>query len=301
MRKFLPFMGGVYSTAPGLTPLARSADMPKVLDIDENYIHYIANKTECRREDLAKYHCLHAFADETRRAVAATLVERMTSEYPEVFQLHEDELTNRKTGETMPIKAAGARYVSVFDTLCSQLQEDVAVVQMSGNKDWLTAIHLCSPNHWDPRTKIGRSFNEIHIPVPGIERTMKNYQVMLKMIIDKEPFTRFAWGISTDTQLNHHPETPIGKQEGRTYSGKDTQFYVRTERQNLIGLKSVNAFIFTIRTYFYKVNELSKEEKENLAAAVNSMSDASLEYKGMTDLKGALLQEISWRDPNEKE
>ncbi|HZY79197.1 MAG TPA: DUF3445 domain-containing protein [Cyclobacteriaceae bacterium] len=286
-------MSGVYSTAPGLTPLARSSDMPKVLDIDENYLHYIENKNDCRLEDLAKYHCLHLFGDETRRAVAATLVERMTSEYPEVFQLKQDELTNKKTGETIMTKTAGLKYVSVFDALCSQLQEDVAVVQMSGEKDWLTAIHLCSPNHWDPRTKIGRPFNEIHVPVPGIERTVKNYQVMLKMIIDKEPFTRFAWGIATDRQLNHHPETPAGKDEGRMFTGKNTEFYVRTERQNLIGLKAVNAFIFTIRTYFYKVEELMTEEKKELAKAVGSMSEASLEYKGMTELKDALLQKLS--------
>jgi len=286
-------MSGVYSTAPGLTPLARSSDMPTALDIDEHYLHYIENKNDCRQEDLAKYHCLHAFGDATRRAVAATLVERMTSEYPDVFQLHQDELTNRKTGETLTVKTAGPKYVSVFDALCSQLQEDVAVVQMSGEKDWLTAIHLCSPNHWDPRTKIGRPFNDIHIPVPGIERTVKNYQVMLKMIIDKEPFTRFAWGIATDNQLNHHPETPVGKSGGRKFIGKDTEYYVRTERQNLIGLRSVNAFIFTIRTYFYKVEDLMSDERQALVKAINSMTEASLEYKGMTDLKEALLQKIS--------
>ncbi len=86
---------------------------------------------------------------------------------------------------------------------------------------------------------------------------------MLKMIIDKEPFTRFAWGISTDDRLNHHPEPPVGydpeEWRGRKFSD---QFFVRVERQNLIGLKEVDAFIFTIRTYFYDVEALNSEEKK---------------------------------------
>ncbi|MEJ0031083.1 MAG: heme-dependent oxidative N-demethylase subunit alpha family protein [Bacteroidota bacterium] len=153
-------MTGVYTTAPGL---ARSEG--KIFDVDENYEAYIANKKRCRDEDISKYYCRHDFRKETEKAV----IER---------------IDNTQTD---------------FDSLCSSLQEDVAVVQLDGEKDWLAAIHLCSPNHWDPRTKIGRPFDEIHTPVPEIGRTVKNYQVMLKMIIDKEPFTRFAWGLQPTT------------------------------------------------------------------------------------------------------
>lgn len=275
MKTYLPFMSGVYTTAPGLTPLSRGAEAPKILDIDENYSSYLKNKEECRAEDITKYHCVQDFSKATNDAVVAKLTNLLASEYP-----------------AMKISLEESKYLSPFDAICSQLQEDVAVVQMSGEKDWLTAIHLCSPNHWDPRTKIGKPFNEIHVPVPGIERTVKNYQVMLKMIIGKEPFTRFAWGIATDTQLNHHPETPPGKDIGRRIGDESTEFFIRTERQHLVGLQSVNAFIFTIRTYFYKVSELTSEEKKALAAAVNSMTDASLEYKGMTTLKDKLLREL---------
>jgi len=267
-------MSGVYTTAPGLVPLVRGTQ--KIFDEDEHYEEYIENKRRCHAEDISKYHCKHNLRENTRDAVNEFLSARMTAEYPEIFQ---------------------TKQVHDFDTLCSQLQEDVAVVQMEGDKDWLTAIHLCSPNHWDPRTKIGKPFNEIHIPVPEIGRTVKNYQVMLKMIIDKEPFTRFAWGIATDTRLNHHPEPPPGydleKWRGRKMADKNTEFFVRVERQNLIGLKDVNAFIFTIRTYFYRVSELATEEKSALAKAVQSMTPASLEYKGMTFLKALVLQQLS--------
>jgi len=266
MMYHLPFMTGTYTTAPGLTPLRAGQ---KIFDIDEHYDEYIDNKNRCREEDITKYYCESNFKDNTRKAVTNFLWTRINAEFPGKFSIGD------------------------FDHLVSQLQEDVAVVQLEGEKDWLTAIHLCSPNHWDPRTKIGRPFDGIHIPVPGIERTVRNYPVMLKMIVEKEVFTRFAWGIATDTRLNHHPEPRPGydpmQWRGRRMADENTEFFVRVERQNLIGLKDVNAFIFTIRTYFYKVAEFGAEEKTTLAKAINSMTAASLEYKGMTGLKTELL------------
>ena len=274
MKRFLPFMSGVYTTAPGLIPLSKAGE--EIFDVDEEYSRYIDNKNRCREEDLSKYHCVHEFRETTQEAVNTYLKYQIA--------LHNPSL----------LKIDYKKYISAFDALCSNLQEDVAVVQLDGNNDWLAAIHLCSPNHWDPRTKIGRPFNEIHVPVPGIERTVKNYQVMLKMIVDKDPFTRFAWGIATDAQLNHHPEVPPGYEpevwRGRRVADENSEFFVRVERQNLVGLKEVNAFIFTIRTYFYKVAELDSEEKKALAKAVSSMTSASLEYKGMTLLKDALMK-----------
>jgi len=40
-------------------------------------------------------------------------------------------------------------------------------------------------------------------------------------------------------------------------------------------------FFFTIRTYFYDIAALSSDEKAALLLAVESMSAASLEYKGL--------------------
>lgn len=271
MKRYLPFTSGVYTTAPGLAPLRDQ----KIFDVDEHYSEYISNKNRCRAEDITKYYCEHKFDGRTNRAVTDFLFNRIGTEYPGLLDFDRDS------------------YDSVFDGICSHLQEDVAVIQLDGDKDWLTAIHLCSPNHWDPRKKIGRPFNEIHTPVPNIERTVKNYQVMLKMIVEKDIFTRFAWGVATDTRLNHHPEPPPGYDatmwRGRRVADEGTEFFVRVERQNLIGLKEVNAFIFTIRTYFYKVSELDGEEKSLLGKAVNSMSNESLEYKGMLGFKPELL------------
>ena len=261
MKKYLPFMTGVYTTAPGL-----SRSEGPIFDVDENYEKYIDNKRRCREEDINKYYCISDYRKETSDAVRSFLRTQLAVEYP-----------------TLELDA------EIFNSI----QEDVAVVQLDGEKDWLAAIHLCSPNHWDPRSKIGKPFDAIHTPVPEIGRTVKNYMMMLKMIVDKEPFSRFAWGIATDDRLNHHPEPPPGydpeEWRGRRVVDENTEFFVRVEKQHLVGLKEVNAFIFTIRTYFYKVAELNAEEQSALAKAISSMTPASLEYKGMDQFKDQLI------------
>jgi hypothetical protein len=161
------------------------------------------------------------------------------------------------------------------------------VFQIEKDKDWLAAIHLCSPNHWNPQDKVGRPFPEIHTPVPAMERTVKQYKPMLESVISKGPFARYAWGIDTDNKLNHHPLGP----NQRSIEG-GSEYYIRMERQHLVGLPEVNAFLFTIRTYFYDVAKLNAEERTALASAIRSMTPASLKYKRMDGYVDVLLREL---------
>ena len=121
---------------------------------------------------------------------------------------------------------------------------------------------------------------------------------MLESIIHKGPFTRFAWGIATDTRWNHHPTAPQGidadEWYGRKAEGAQSKFYVRSERQNLVGFPGVNAFLFTIRTYFYDIDTLEQHEKFALSEALNSMSEATLAYKGLTDKVELVKARLIW-------
>ncbi|MEH2315065.1 MAG: heme-dependent oxidative N-demethylase subunit alpha family protein [Nostoc sp.] len=37
-------------------------------------------------------------------------------------------------------------------------------------KNWLSAVHLCYPNHWSAEEKIGKDFATIHALVAGMEK-----------------------------------------------------------------------------------------------------------------------------------
>ena len=304
--KYLPFLDGKYSTAPALNAMAKAGDSRDqfVFQFDQQYDHYLDNKLSCRKEDIHKYYVEAELYPGTMAAINRQIVQLLTTEYPADFEsTAENTLHNKKTGQRLQwkddwITIEHPQFISLFDALCSQVQEDVAICQLEGERDWLAAIHLSSPNHWDPAQKIGKPFSFVHAVVPGMERLNQQYFKMLVTAVQKGPFFRFAWGIATDTRLNHHPVSPPGVDpvywQGRKVEADESNIYLRVERQTITGIPACNAFLFTIRTYFYDIDELTAEEKAALYSAVAGMSEQSLEYKGLTDkveiLKGRLLK-----------
>jgi hypothetical protein len=296
--KYLPFLDGKYSTAPALSAMAkteRSQDQ-LVFQIDDQYDDYLFNKAECRREDIGKYYVEKELRNETLIAINQTIVRQLITEYPAIFTLESSQnanfLHNTRTRAALQwkedwISIEHPVYTSLFDALCSQVQEDVAICQLKEDRDWLAAIHLSAPNHWAPAEKIGRPFSAVHAVVPGMEKLNQQYFKMLVTAVQKGPFFRFAWGIATDTRLNHHPLPPPGIDpvdwQGRRVEADTSKIYLRVERQTITGIPACNAFLFTIRTYFYDIDELAPEEKTALFRAVEGMSPQSLEYKGLTD------------------
>lgn len=309
--KYLPFLTGTYTTAPGLLSIEKAhAEWDKrVFQIDDTYHQYLLNKQKCREEGIQKYYYEERLFPETITKVNQYIAHQLIKEYPTQFTLRDGEgkmeFINLLVDERVEIEpdwwtVKNTKYTSLLDALCSQVQEDLAVVQLKDEEDWLSAIHLCSPNHWAPGDKIGRHFQAIHSPVPGMQKALQHYYKMLHTIVKSEvPFTRFAWGIATDTRLNHHPEPPPGvdteEWKGRTHKKAQT-WYIRTERQNLIGFQEVNAFVFTIRTYFYPVDDLNVNEKAMLVLALKSMSAETLQYKGLTDSVDLLIQKLKAED-----
>ena len=296
--KYLPFLDGKYSTAPALVALAKAPNPIDqfIFQIDEKYLEYIANKSQCRQEDVGKYFCTADLNTETVVPMSQYIANQLAKEHPTIFTLERNEekyvLFNAKTGEHIVWKddwvlVENANYLSLFDALCSQVQEDLAICRLQDDRDWLAAIHLSCANHWGPSEKIGRPFSSVHGIVPGLEKLNQNYFKMLVTAVNKGPYTRFAWGISTDCRLIHHPVPPTGVDpvywQGRRVEHDSSHIYLRVEKQNIIGFAELNAFLFTIRTYFYDIDELSKPEKQALFTAVEGMSTESLEYKGLTD------------------
>lgn len=304
--KYLPFLNGQYSVAPGLIPFSRTEQAPFNLyfHIDHDYKRYIDNKEQCRYENLNKYHPDFPVSDATLKPVVEFILSKMISEYPDSFEVFESSTTkgiyNLITNEIIQwdvssARILGSKYRSLFDALCSQLQEDFAVCQLSAEDNKMITLHVCSPNHWAAEDKIGRGFDAVHEPVPGMEKQRPHVQKMLQSIVSKGPFYRFAWGISTDDRLNHHPAAPAGISAAVWHGRKISQhspLFIRTEKQNLVGFPGINAFLFTIRTYFYSVDELSVLEKQKLILAVETMSEDSLGYKGLVGKKEILKRRI---------
>jgi hypothetical protein len=173
--------------------------------------------------------------------------------------------------------------------------EDIAVVacgQRGGGDDRIVALHLCAPSHWRAEDKIGRSFADAHAPVPGMERSRQTgaARALMDAAVHRGPWVRFAWGITGDDRLNHHPDPPPGVDpgawRGRAFDpNADPPFFVRAERQVLWGLPDVNAFVFAIRVYHRSgaVIRANPHQRALLTAALQSMNTDARRYKNLTD------------------
>ncbi len=293
-RRYFPIPDGRYHVRAGLRALSEkdvsASNDWRAFQFDNEFSKYRVNKDACRNEAMGKYYLHETSKASVECEVAVWFAKQLAVESPDYFELHQGssvcELECRLTKETISFDKHGklqsqAHYLSLFDALSSQVQEDLAIVVLSGESDMTTSLHLCAPNHWSPADKIAKSFVEIHNPIAEIEKVNATAAQIVQAMIYKAPYERFAWGICCDTQLNQHPEPPPGQSAGRSFEDAGKRLWLRVERQTTRGFPDSQAALFTIRTYFLACEDLSKLELEKLSSALDSMTEASRRYKGV--------------------
>jgi hypothetical protein len=308
--RYFPAAGGKYRIEPGLSKFGKDfgngAADGHVFQVDSNFAVYHAAKLAARAERLDKYFQTDRFSDEVAGAAARFIVRRLASEHPQFFTARAERdglaLDCRLTGETLHFsehlrllevsgRAVAPPYRGAFDALASQLQEDLAVI----NGEALRAVHLCFPNHWAAEDKVGHSFAEVHEPVAGIEPVNRRADHLVRTMLGAtDGLVRFAWGVTVDPRLNHHPRPGPGETPALTFDPAHPKAHVRVERQTMWGLPGVGAALFLIRTYVLDCDDLTPQERSDLAAAVESMTPESLTYKGLASSKDPLL---TWLRP----
>jgi hypothetical protein len=320
--RYFPLDKGVYEVAPNLRSFGmdfgNGAQDQKVFQFDSQFGMFRKNKLDCRAERLGKYFCTHRLSAELEAGVCDFIANRLILDWPDLFKL--ELKADRKflhcslTEEILVfdnswnwIEAIDSQvkpiYVSGIDALCSQIQEDIALTSRTEQEEegWLSALHLCSPSHWAPESKIGKSFSAVHAPIAGVEKMNRSAAQLVDGSIRKGPYVRFVWGFGTDKRLNHHPEPAPGFEpglwRGRSFQKESEQspFILRLERQLIYGLAAFNAYFFAIHVYFIDGQEIRANEKEKglLRSALLSMNSANLEYKGLSE---CLQDVIDWFD-----
>jgi len=313
--RYLPLPAGRYQVKTGLHALG--ADFGNggadglVFQLDRRWPVYRSAKLAARAERLGKYVGTEDLSPSAQRHLLAWLVERLLAEHPALFRGRATEdhglrLECALSGETLvfdgdfALQAVESEspvvppYVSGLDALACQVQEDLAFTEIDADgRDRLSFLHLCLPNHWAAEDKLGGSFMAVHGPVPEMDRIHRQSAALLRALVMNGPFVRFAWGLATDTRLNHHPEPPAGTDpadwRGRRFDPAAPRLYLRVERQVTVGLPKARAFLFGIRTYFENVAELAPQQRRQLANAIQSMTAETLAYKGIAPYRDAVL------------
>ena len=269
---YTPWKKGIYEVAPSLRPFGTDfgngqADL-ELFQFDSESTRYLQNKRAVLQERSGKYYCQNNLSPQVEHAVCTLIRTKLTGNPFGVCP---------ETATSLP-------------ELALLIPEDFVVVsterQQDGSlKDWVSFIHICSPSHWVAEEKVGRSFFEVHTPIPDFDRVNAVAPGLVDAMVKKGPFVRFVWGVESDDRLNHHPEPPPGEDfeawSGRNFS--QGRFWVRTERQVIWGLPEVGAALFSIRVGFVpdSVVLASSELRTSLKAALLSMSPAARAYKGL--------------------
>ncbi|MFC4455725.1 heme-dependent oxidative N-demethylase subunit alpha family protein [Deinococcus sonorensis] len=313
-----PYLSGRYTVSAGLYRLGVQPVEGRVehhtFAFDRSYPAFVASKVQARRRALHEYVAEAALQPRLRRAVLAWLVQAAVHDAGGGLTWDGHTFSNRwlgwaagldlEGGSCGPVRhfpaplahlVQGVEPLNALDFLAMNVPEDLAIVARTAQgHDYLAAVHVLSPQHWNPLDKVGRNFVTVHAPVAGSGPMNATAPRLLDAVIGRGPFVRFAWGLAMSAWLDHHPNAePDGDRDG-TPDFDPARAYLRVERQTLHGFPVAQGALFTIRPYVYPLAEvLNPERAAALASALRSMTPEQQLYKGMAHTMPAVL---AWLD-----
>lgn len=152
---------------------------------------------------------------------------------------------------------------------------------------------LCFPTGWALAEKIGRPLHEIHAPVPGLNPSIGSaIDRFLRSLKPSTAFLRDNWGIAASDELNLHPARGIPRPMLPVVL---RDLWLRVEHQALVALPSGAGIIFGIRLSLYRLDEVRADPvvAAHLARALQTMSAELLRYKGLLDVRDALIAALA--------
>lgn len=179
-----------------------------------------------------------------------------------------------------------------FDALARALQEDFCVLAAGENFAGRAAlIDVRFPSGWRPERLAGATFEQIHIPVPGFPGNPQAGRSMVRTMVERGPFVRFAWTLCPDDALDRHPDD-----RRRATWSQPEGVWLRVERQITVPLRAAGASVFLIRVYHYPLRELTPQQQIHTVTALTLMPDAIRHYKGLPTAAQltALLAQAPW-------
>ncbi len=299
MLPYFPLTDNVYKMALGVQAL----NPAPLIEIDPlNYQAEIDLKQEILQSDYPYYFNALPETEAMQWETLELLLPELAAHYPKFFDLKtegEDWVWHNRLLDTELNFRLGAREslpLPPLDWLGRQLQEDLLIMDGRVEGIPLVAGQLCFPNDWCLEDKIGKSFMEIHQPVPLFaEQIGQSSYLMMERLKSGRPVWRINWGIKPSKRLNLATKFKSELQNlyrDITLENVGKSCYFRIERQGLLRLPRTGGVLFTIRTYQTPLEILAqKPEQTNLLYGVlKTMPSVSLEYKGMAPFIEILLE-----------
>lgn len=175
-------------------------------------------------------------------------------------------------------------------------EEDFAL--LDGASTTLPWLCVCVPSHWAPEDKLGLPFTAVHAPVADNQLLLAGARQLAQLATGGECWERFVWTVTPsgrhDQHPRRHPRTPWpDTPEPEAFA---RQCFLRAERQTFFPFVPGQA-VFTIRVMLQPLAAAvtTGEQARRLHAALATMSDAVLAYKGLAPARERLLAWLAQR------
>ncbi|MDP3196818.1 DUF3445 domain-containing protein [Tabrizicola sp.] len=149
-------------------------------------------------------------------------------------------------------------------TLGRLVQEDLCLMERTGEEYVLTGGILCFPASWSLAQKLGRPLTGIHNPVPVYDADLaRRVARLFDAIRPEQPLWRMNY-LTYDDFVLHQPRV-----EGEKRPQPRGHVFIRCERQCLLRLPVTRAVVFTIHTYVVDAASVTPEDLAALREAVH--------------------------------
>ena len=172
--------------------------------------------------------------------------------------------------------------LSAGRALALSIQEDLVLMRGAT----FEAGWVAFPSRWDPASVVGRTFAEMHRPVPGAARLESAETQLVSALVSKGPFERFVWTLTTDPSLSQHPN--LAKEDD------DGPIHFRVERQVTFPMPGLGRFWFLIRVFVEPLAGIvsTPERAERLRNALERMPSEMRAYKRLERLVPRAIGEL---------
>ncbi|OBF23861.1 DUF3445 domain-containing protein [Mycobacterium sp. ACS4331] len=302
-----PFPTDQYRYTTNVEPAGGAVSTPagswgeRVVDVDSEYEHELAQRAQILSDDPTRYAVLPHMRVACWDAML-TLMGELAKAYPDVMSLERSGDTWHWRNERLGIAAdfvLGDESTLPAEPLAyigAQVQEDIVLLDQRDGDLFGDAGVVTFAADWSFGFDVGMSFLEIHGPVPRLRETgvITRAREFLMRLQPGETYRRTNWTLTIGRRLDVSTERyhEWGPDRVAVQVVDDEEFgrlvHLRVEVQHLIRLPESGAICFLIRSYMLPFVDLATVPawRARAAAVLADLPDDMADYKGI----------ISYRD-----
>ncbi|GAB7352234.1 hypothetical protein MBLNU459_g2707t1 [Dothideomycetes sp. NU459] len=307
LTKPLPYRPFRYGPKYNITMGLRSLNWDEWIELDNHYLKYHEDKKQ--RIAARGNKCFRTDPNPVVFDGAVELLEELCGylpeRYPSMFKRTDVGMDNVVTDESFDIRkdvlTCNGQKEDPMQMAARMTQDDLAIMfEKEDGQYYLLAGAILLAGFWRLEDKLGMPLSEIHTSgdVPGYkEKLEKGMMNFFRRVKPDAAVCRNNYFIQVDDELAW--STSIGPEDGGEPSWDTAEknraiehHFFRSERQSLRRLPRSGGVVFTIRTYFHPITDISREPyvPGRLASAVRSWGDDVSRYKGKEKYKEVLLE-----------